>query len=72
MMDDDKAVRSLRLPTFDGDQKGFQLWWMRFWAYGSVYGFLQITQPNPDLDLPSSEYEILDTATATGAAAAKA
>eukprot|EP00957_Ditylum_brightwellii_P082666 6285748-Ditylum_brightwellii.AAC.1 len=72
MADDDKAVKSLKLPTFNREQKGFQIWWMRFRAYGTVYGFAQSIQQRPDQDLPSSEYEILDTVTTDGARASKA
>eukprot|EP00957_Ditylum_brightwellii_P098490 7503283-Ditylum_brightwellii.AAC.1 len=68
----DQATKSLKLPTFDGEQKGFQIWWMRFRAYGMVYGFAQSIQQRPDPDLPNSEYEILDTAITDGARAAKA
>eukprot|EP00957_Ditylum_brightwellii_P208978 15359734-Ditylum_brightwellii.AAC.1 len=67
----DSAVKSIKLPTFDGEQKGFQIWWMRFCAYGTVYGFAQSIQQRPDQDLPSSEYKILDTAMVDGARAAK-
>eukprot|EP00957_Ditylum_brightwellii_P064136 4865639-Ditylum_brightwellii.AAC.1 len=72
MADHNKLVKSIRLPTFDGEQKGFQIWWMRFCAYGTVYGFTQSIQTSPDPDLPGMEYEILDTAPTNGALAAKA
>eukprot|EP00957_Ditylum_brightwellii_P046612 3536512-Ditylum_brightwellii.AAC.1 len=44
---------------------------MGFRAYGTAYGFAQSIQQRPDQDLPSSEYEILDTATTDGARASK-
>eukprot|EP00957_Ditylum_brightwellii_P198104 15093039-Ditylum_brightwellii.AAC.1 len=69
---DDKAVRSICLPTFDREQKNFQIWWMRFHAYGTVHGFAQSIQMTPDPDLPCTEYKVLDTATTNGALAAKA
>eukprot|EP00957_Ditylum_brightwellii_P208246 15356466-Ditylum_brightwellii.AAC.1 len=72
MADNDKAVKFLKLPTFNGEQKGFQIWWMRFRVYGIVYRFAQSIQQRLDQDLPSLEYEILDTVTTDGARASKA
>eukprot|EP00957_Ditylum_brightwellii_P079535 6047557-Ditylum_brightwellii.AAC.1 len=68
----DLVVKSIKLSTFDGEQKGFQIWWMRFHAYGIMYGFAQSIQQQPDQDLTSLEYKILYTAMTGCARAAKA
>eukprot|EP00957_Ditylum_brightwellii_P198539 15131465-Ditylum_brightwellii.AAC.1 len=55
MAEDKKAMKSLKLPTFDGKHKNFQIWWMWFRMYGTVYGFAQSIQQDADPDLPATE-----------------
>jgi hypothetical protein len=53
--------KSVKLPTFDGAHKSFQLWWTRFTAFATVYKFNEaVRKDGPDPDLPSSESEVLD------------
>ena len=40
-MDDEKGTKSVKLPTFDGELKKFQLWWVRFAAYATVFKFIK-------------------------------
>jgi hypothetical protein len=40
-MDDDKGTKSVKLPTFDGEMKKFQLWWVWFAAYATVFKFIK-------------------------------
>eukprot|EP00957_Ditylum_brightwellii_P052791 4002643-Ditylum_brightwellii.AAC.1 len=68
----DQATKSLKLPTFDGEQKTFQIWWMRFRAYGTVYGFAQSIKMTVDPNLPDTENTDIDESTDTGARQAKA
>ena len=60
------SERSLKLPTFDGDEKKFQLWWMRFQAYSRVYKFAGAVSATPNPDLPSTEDATIDVTTADG------
>ena len=52
--------KSVRLPTFGGAQKDFQIWWTRFLAYGSVYKFAAALKESDDVDLPASDADVLD------------
>eukprot|EP00957_Ditylum_brightwellii_P090287 6876013-Ditylum_brightwellii.AAC.1 len=61
MAEDDKAMKSLRLPTFDGEPKNFQIWWMQFCACGTVYRFVQSIQQDADPDLPAAENAVIGT-----------
>ena len=58
--------KSVRLPTFNGDDKNFQLWWMCFCVYARVYKFLQATKRMPDPDLPASKGAAIDATTEDG------
>eukprot|EP00957_Ditylum_brightwellii_P166325 12662058-Ditylum_brightwellii.AAC.1 len=71
-MDKDKSsTKSVRLPSFDGTAKLFQMWWLRFLAYASVYGFSQSIQHAVDPDLPATEAEEINESDRGVAAAAK-
>eukprot|EP00957_Ditylum_brightwellii_P119504 9117842-Ditylum_brightwellii.AAC.1 len=52
---DNMATKAVLLPTFDGTSKMFQIWWIRFKAYASMYGFMQSIGHEIDSDLPDSE-----------------
>jgi hypothetical protein len=55
------SEKSVQLPTFDGSPKNFQLWWMRFVAYVTVYKFVEVVNKDaPDGDMPLNEAEALD------------
>ena len=51
---------SIKLPTFDGKDANFSMFWMRFKAYAGVKGFLQALQEVPDKDMPLDEATVLD------------
>eukprot|EP00957_Ditylum_brightwellii_P123218 9395260-Ditylum_brightwellii.AAC.1 len=55
MAEDNRAMKSLMLPTFNGEQKSFQIRWMRFSAYGTVYGSAQSIQVTADPNLPMTK-----------------
>jgi gag-polypeptide of LTR copia-type/Zinc knuckle len=40
-MDDERGTKSVKLPTLDGELKKFQLWWVRFMAYATVFKFIK-------------------------------
>ena len=71
-MDTSASERSVRLPTFDGDEKNFQLWWMRFCAYARVYKFASAAKRVRDSNLPLREDETIDVTTDPGKQRAEA
>ena len=55
------SEKSVKLPMFDGVPKNFQIWWMRFIAFATVYKFNKaISKDALDPDMPVSEAEVLD------------
>ena len=66
MVSDSASEKGVKLPSFDGDSKKFQLWWTRFCAYASVYKFRQALAENGDEDLPEKEGEEIDESTTNG------
>jgi hypothetical protein len=55
------SEKLVRLLTFDGSHKNFQLWWTRFVAYVTVYKFVEAVRKDaPEADLSLSEMEVLD------------
>ena len=62
----DMPSKSVWLPTFGGEHKYFQVWWMRFTAYATVYGFYARIRKTRDPDLPSGEYTVINSATTEG------
>eukprot|EP00957_Ditylum_brightwellii_P152837 11633466-Ditylum_brightwellii.AAC.1 len=71
-MDEDKlSTKSVRLPSFDGTAKLFQMWWLWFLVYASVYGFLQSVQHTVNPDLPATEAEEINKSDCGAAVAAK-
>eukprot|EP00957_Ditylum_brightwellii_P096200 7328499-Ditylum_brightwellii.AAC.1 len=69
---DKKVVKLVRLPTFDGEQKNFQIWWVRFWAFGMVYGFGQSIGQEIEPSLRASQDANIDLSADDGIKAAKA
>ena len=66
-MESSSDVKSVRLPSFDGTQEGFPVWWTRFRAYATMYKFdLAISKDGPEDDLPASESTAIDESTADG------
>ena len=57
---DDTGLKSLKLPLFDGEEKNFQIWWTRFWAYAGCHGFTQAIGTMKNVNLPDHEDETLD------------
>ena len=71
-MNDDMSMKSVRLPTFGGEHKDFQVWWMRFTAFAEVYGFAESIKKTKDPNLPSSESASVDETTEEGKKQGKA
>jgi gag-polypeptide of LTR copia-type/Zinc knuckle len=66
MVSDSASKKGVKLPSFDGDSKKFQLWWTRFCAYATVYKFRQALAENGDSELQATEGEEPDESTAVG------
>lgn len=50
------ALRSVKMPTFDGTHASFQVWWMRFTAFATVHHFLPAINVNgPETALPVND-----------------
>ena len=66
-MAEEAKVKSLKLPTFDGAHKKFQLWWVRFTAYATVYKFVQALTIGGEATLTGlTEATVIDTSTDAG------
>ena len=62
----DMSTNSVRLPTFGGDHKDFQVWWMRFTEYAAVYGFYASVQKTRYPDFLSGEDTVINLANTEG------
>ena len=60
----DHDSKSIRVPTFDGDEDHYQKWWMRFKACATLSGFSQALIDARETD-PPNDYEEADALTGT-------
>ena len=58
-MEDSTETKTVKVPSFDGDETNYQRWWMRFKAYAKMTGFHKALEITPEVDLPSTEAEAL-------------
>jgi hypothetical protein len=55
------SEKSVRLPTFDGSHKNFQLWWTRLVAYATINKFIEvINKDTRDPSMSANDAEALD------------
>ncbi len=54
------SEKSVRLPTFDGMHKNFQVWWMRFMACATVCKFSAALKIGGETDSPQKESDTID------------
>jgi hypothetical protein len=66
------SEKSVRLPTFDGKEKYFRIWWKRFTGYAGLYKFKQALVVGGENDLPAKGTHVPDTKTDAGKAEARA
>lgn len=52
-------TKSVALPTFNGKDEGFQVWWTKFGAFSTAKGYVQALLGKED-DLPLTENQALD------------
>lgn len=50
--------KTVRVPTFNGDEDKYQSWWIRFKAYAKVAGFSAAISTDPEVDLPANQAEV--------------
>ena len=55
-----------KVPTFDGDEAKYPIWWSRFSAVAKLKGFHKALLDGGDPDLPDYEDEAIDVSTAEG------
>eukprot|EP00957_Ditylum_brightwellii_P137598 10490112-Ditylum_brightwellii.AAC.1 len=60
-----EEATTIKIPVFDGKNKHFQSWWIRFQAYACVKQFSTVLKRSNDL--PGSEEEISDLSASTDA-----
>jgi hypothetical protein len=58
--------KSVRLPTFDGSDEKFQIFWMRFKVYAKVYKFAPALKIGGETNLSSSNSVAVDDTTELG------
>lgn len=56
-MDDSGAVKTAKVPQFDGAESAFQLFWMRFTAYAMLQKFAACLKEDAEQALPATEDE---------------
>ena len=70
---DEPYKKSVRMPTFDGSEENFPIFWMCFKAFAKVYRFAPALKIGGETDLPDMDFVVIDITTKDGrnAAAAK-
>ena len=66
-MSDSTAVKSLRIPVFDGKVQNYQVWVTRFRAYAGVFGFAAALIEGGEINLPTTEETEVDETSDTDA-----
>jgi hypothetical protein len=54
------AIKSLKLPLFDGTSAKFQILWVRFKAFASVSGFWKVLGSDIKTVMPPTELTVID------------
>ena len=65
-MNNANSENKVAIPMFDGDRDNFQLWWVRFEAYGLVKGFSPALSKTREADLPRDGRDELDVTEPAG------
>ena len=59
-MSSDLGIKSASVPTLDGMQKKFSMFWIKMKAFGGVKGFQKVLNPEREEDLPAMEETVAD------------
>ena len=54
------SEKAISLPKWDGGDKNFHTWWMRFKAYAKVCKFKEAIGTKPETMLPAKDEDPLD------------
>ena len=57
MSETEGESKSIRIPTFNGNEDQYQKWWIRFKAYAKLAGFSKALVDTPEADLPGDNME---------------
>ena len=52
--------KTVTLPKWDGGEKTFQMWWVRFQAYAKTHKFKEAIAVTMDADLPNNDSDALN------------
>ena len=55
--------KTVTLPKWDGSEKTFQMWWVRFQAYAKIYKFNTAIRETAETELPDKDSDALDEST---------
>ena len=58
--------KTVKLPTFDGKQDKFLMWWVQFRAYATVHKFVEAIGDVEEDDMSADKAAAIDTNTAAG------
>src|SRR5688500_2379031 len=59
-------ISLVKLPTFNGEPKEFQVWLLRFKAFACVHGFKSAVERTVDVNMPVSASAMIDETTVDG------
>ena len=54
------GIKLVSVPTFDGMQKSFSMFWIKMKAFGGVKGFQKVLKPEREEDLPAMEETVVN------------
>jgi hypothetical protein len=67
------SEKSVKLLSFSGEHKDFQIWWVRFWAYATVHKIVKaLHQDGGEQAMPPTVMAAIDEATDAGKVSAAA
>jgi hypothetical protein len=66
------SEKSVKLPSFSGEPKDFQILWVLSWAYSTVYKTVQALGRTVEPEMPATEATVVDESTDAGKARVKA
>ena len=58
---DAESHKTMKVPTFSGENKDYQAWWMRFTAFAALMGFSAALSTTQLPNLPATEAEVTGT-----------
>ena len=59
-MTSDLGIKLVSVPTFNGMEKNFSMFWIKLKAFGGVKGFQKALKPEREEDLPATKETVVD------------